>query len=150
MKILRFWVKVISRSWSEVWNFLDMKGRITNFFILAILLFLTNTQSLFLNDAQNELTILLWVSILFMPVLTLINLLIVPAKMYDELGGFDELKIRLELECKPPRYSEAWVSLRIYNDHPLKPITSCYAKLMSVVSDENNAVTIKRSNEKLA
>jgi hypothetical protein len=70
--------------------------------------------------------------------------------MYDELGGFDELKIRLELEYKPPRYSEAWVSLRIYNDHPLKPITSCYAKLMSVVSDENNTVTIKRSNEKLA
>jgi len=130
-----------------------MKGRITNLIILliiAILLFFTNNQNSFLQDVQNELPILLWISILFIPILTLINLLILPAKMHDELGGFDELKLCLELECKPPRYSEAWVSLRRHNDHSLKLIKSCYAKLISVVSEENNVVPIKRPNEKLA
>ena len=153
MRILRYWLKVISRSWSEVWKLLDMKGRIINLslaLLVAILLFIRNNQSSFLTNAQNELVILWWIVILFMPALTFINLFIVPAKMHDELGGFDELKLRLETECKPPRYSEAWVSLRIYNDHPLKPIKSCIAKLISVTSEENNAPSIKRSNEKLA
>ena len=150
-KVFRYWFHVLRRSLAEVWRFLSIKGQV--FYILVIgsvtyLLYFRKGQFPWVNAIQPALIILLYAFILFIPVLTLLNAFIVPAKMHDELAGFERLKVRLRVECESPGYSEAWVNLRIFNDHPIKPISGCYAYLKSVTSEEDETLPVKQVGEK--
>jgi hypothetical protein len=150
-KVFRYWFHVLRRSLAEVWRFLGILGQI--FYILVIgadvyLLYFNKDQFPWVNEVRVELIILLGAFILFVPVLTLFNAFIVPAKMHEELAGFDRLKVRLRAECESPAYSETWVHLRIFNDHPIKPISGCYAYLKSATSEEDGRSPIKQAGEK--
>jgi hypothetical protein len=150
-KVFRYWLHVLRRSLAEVWRFLGKKGQV--FYILVIgsdtyLLYFSKGQFPWVNAVQPKLIILLYALILFMPALTLFNAFIVPAKMHEELAGFDRLKIRLRAECESPGYTETWVNLRIFNDHPIKPISGCYAYLKSATSEEDGRSPIKQAGEK--
>ena len=149
----RYWFLVLRRSWSDVWGFLGIKVRILNVLVIgtvAVLMYLGNTRIPWLKEAQNELLIALLAAILFMPVLTLLNLIFVPPKIHDELAGFDRLKLRTHVENEPPQYGETWVSLRIFNDHPTKTVSSCSAFLKSVTSEKDGTSILKRVGERLA
>jgi hypothetical protein len=150
-KVIRYWFYVLRRSLSEVWKFLGINGQI--FYILVIgiatyLLYFSKGQFPWVRAVQTELIVVLYTFILFIPAFTLFNAFIVPAKMHEELAGFERLKVRLRVECEPPGYGEAWVSLRIFNDHPTKPIAGCYAYLKSATSEEDGISPIKQAGEK--
>ena len=150
-KVFRYWLHVLRRSLAEVWRFLGIIGQI--FYILVIgvdtyLLYFSKGLFPWVNAVRPELILLLCAFILFIPVLSLLNAFIVPAKMHEELAGFDRLKIRLRVECESPGYTEAWVNLRIFNDHPTKSISGCYAYLKSAKSEENGTTPIKQAGEK--
>ena len=152
-KFFRYWFLVLRRSWSDVWKFLGIKGRLFLVLIIGIivlLLYLGNNQYPWLMEAQDVLVILLLAIILVMPVLTLLNFFVVPAKLHDELAGFERPKLRIQVEREPPRYSDTWVNLRIFNDHPTKPISSCSAFLKSVTSEKDGATLLTRAGERLA
>lgn len=150
-KAFRYWLHVLRRSLAEVWSFLGIKGQILYILVIGsdtYLLFFGKSQFPWVNEIQHELMIALYVLILFLPVLTLFNAFFVPAKMHEELTGFERLKIRLRVECESPGYDETWVNLRIFNDHPIKPISNCYAYLKSVTSGKDGTSPLKQAGEK--
>ena len=152
-KVFRYWLHVLRRSLSEVWRFLGIKGQILYILVIGsdtYLLYFSKGQFPWVNAVQPALIILLCAFILFIPVLTLLNAFIVPAKMHDELAGFERLKVRLRVECELPGYNEAWVHLRIFNDHPIQPISGCYAYLKSVTSEEDETLPVKQVGEKFS
>ena len=150
-KVFRYWSHVLRRSLAEVWKFLGIKGQVLFILILGsdtYLLYFSKGQFPWVNEIRVELIVLLCAFILFIPVLTLFNAFIVPAKMHEELVGFDRLKVRFRIECEPPGLNEAWVNLRIFNDHPIKPISGCYAYLKSATSEEDGTLPVKQAGEK--
>jgi hypothetical protein len=152
-KVFRYWSHVLRRSLAEVWKFLGIKGQVLFILILGsdtYLLYFSKGQFPWVNVVHPALIILLYVLILLIPVFSLFNAFIVPAKMHEELAGFDRLKIRLRVECESPGYNEAWVNLRIFNDHPIKPISRCYAYLKSVTSEKDETLPLKQVGEKFS
>jgi hypothetical protein len=151
IKVFRYWFHVLRRSLSEVWRFLGIKGQVLYILVIGsdtYLLYFSKGQLPWVKEVQPVLIILFYALILFMPALTLLNAFIVPAKMHEELAGFERLKVRLRVECESPGYTEAWVSLRIFNDHPIKPISGCHAYLKSATSEEDGRSPIKQAGEK--
>ena len=150
-KVFRYWFHVLRRSLAEVWRFLGIKGQILYILVIGsdtYLLYFSKGQFPWVNAVGPALMILLYVFILIIPIFSLFNAFIVPAKMHEELAGFERLKVRLRVECESLGYTEAWVHLRIFNDHPIKPISNCYAYLKSVTSGKDGTSPLKQAGEK--
>jgi hypothetical protein len=71
----------------------------------------------------------------------LLHLIRTPAIMYDDLGGFDELRLGIRMECSEPRGPQAWVTFRLFN-RSLAPIEDCRVQLASVEKASDSSWTI--------
>jgi hypothetical protein len=156
--VFHFWAKVVLRSLRITWVFIKDHVATGLILVLAFIIasYLAATGIInqavvqgYVSDVNSwgrffaglALAAMFWF---------LINMVYQPAKMHDELGGFSALKLRIEIVCYPPRYSEAWVSIIIHNDHSRIPIERCYAYLKSATSEKDNTSPLKRTGEKLS
>jgi hypothetical protein len=73
----------------------------------------------------------------------------IPARKYDEMGGFAQLKIRAIVECPTRVFSEAWVGVRIYNDHPRIPVELCHFYFIRVTRISDGTEMLTRQGDKL-
>lgn len=156
---LKFWKEVLIRSIKAAFGILDIRGHVRRGIItlLAILLFsllvaFGLVQGQYLNTlirgGQGQ-AIIFTALVIFVLLIVVINIPYIPAKMYKDLGGFDELNLVYKLDCAPPRYSEAWVTMAIHNESP-KPFRRCFVILESVEQVSNSSRNPITRPEKLA
>lgn len=148
--IVSYWKKVFTRSFQEVWDFFEIRGLIVNAIAAAIvygvLWYGTDFQD-FLAGFEDQGIIIFWIVVLFMPLLTLLNSVTVSARLYNELGGFDENPLTVTaLPKKPLANTEVWASVKIENtsDHRVE---NCTLTLERVLNIENQ--NILRTSERL-
>lgn len=144
MKVLRlttkFWGMVIKRYLDIPKRMLDFRGHLIASLLLLLAWLVASflaTRGIvsleFVKDLVGEIQIAAFVLLMAFvgsALLFFIGLIYQPAVMYDELGGFGDLRLRFSVECQPNRVIAGWVGLNIYNDS-IEDVTACYVELLA-------------------
>jgi hypothetical protein len=158
-KLFRYWWKVLKEAFGNTFRLPKLKefafdgllyflGRAFISAIASLGIFSSDLSTRISTLIGEELTLLLYFTFIYILVTLLASIIYIPAKIYDEMGGFDKMDLKLAIISHPPRLSERFICLEVLNNSNTD-ITDCKAILTKVVKHSDNSYQLQRP-EKLA
>lgn len=144
----KYWLTVIKRAWKAAWVETDARGWIIGLVIatgaagLVSVLGFSNSvpeNTTWIGDIINNFWVELLTTIAALAVVVsafAFALLYIPAKIYDEQGGFVENPFRLVPVLRDDEIKsgqQVWASVKVWNGDKREEITDCFLRLDNVI-----------------